>query len=91
MGEWISVKDRLPEEHDSIFAKRYEEGSQLRGMFRKTSDEVIVSGVFEDGGRFVTTKKTHDGAWYQTGIIPMTITHWMPLPEPSEEDSDETD
>lgn len=84
---WISVKDSLPDEHDSIFAKRYREGTQLTGMFRKVSNEVIIAGVYEDGGKFVTHSKTHDGAWDVSRLIPMTITHWMPLPDPPKEET----
>lgn len=85
MNEWISVDERLPEEHDSILARFYSDGTQTPGMCRRLSDEVIITGVYDDGSKFVTHSRTHDGEWHVSLVVSMTVTHWMPLPEPPKE------
>lgn len=86
--QWTSVKDGLPEEHDSIFARYYDTEKWCKSMFRKLSDEVLVVLKFEDGSHMVTTSKTHDGAWFLKSIRRETVTHWMKLPAPPKEDAD---
>lgn len=83
--EWISVEDRLPEEHDSIFAKAYGTKRWADGMFRTISDEVLACVAFEDGHKVTMTLRTHDGAWALSSVHRGHVTHWMPLPEPPEE------
>ena len=83
---WISVEDDMPKEHDSIFAKLYGTEKWNNKMRRKVSDEVNVCGVYPDGKKFVTHSKTHDGNWGLSSIFQMTVTHWMPLPQPPKQD-----
>ena len=83
--DWISVEDRLPEEHESIFAKAYGTKRWADGMFRTISDEVLVCVAFEDGHETTMTLRTHDGAWALSSIHRGHVTHWMPLPEPPKE------
>lgn len=83
--DWISVEDRLPEEHDSIFAKAYGTKRWADGMFRTISDEVLACVAFEDGHETTMTLRTHDGAWALSSIHRGHVTHWMPLPEPPKE------
>jgi hypothetical protein len=80
--EWISVKDRLPEEHDSIFAKLYGTEKWLPGMFRTISNDVNACVEYEDGTRKVKTLHTFDGKWNLRGMGGKRVTHWMPLPQP---------
>ncbi len=88
-GGWISVKDRLPFEHDSMFFKKFAGTSKWNpAMFKKSSDEVNVCGVYPDGKTFVTHSRTHDGKWDISSIFQMKITHWQPLPEPPKEDAE---
>ncbi len=56
MSEWISVKDRLPEENGYVLAY-------------SSSDDLVI---------IVLKSK------FQS----FEITHWMPLPEPPEEESE---
>ena len=84
--EWISVENRLPEEHESIFAKAYGTKRWADGMFRTISDEVLVCVAFDDGRKTTMTLRTHDGAWALSSIHRGHVTHWMPLPEPPEEE-----
>jgi hypothetical protein len=78
--QWISVKDRLPDEHDSLFANRPHLSKQ---MWAKESDSVIVYVRFPDGTGRVTEGRLQDGKWWTR--IPLslepTVTHWMPMPE----------
>lgn len=80
---WISVNERLPEEHDSMFAKLYGTKSWQPGISRKCSYDVIACVEREDGSKRVIAIRTIDGKWdwhkLQDGE---QITHWMPLPEP---------
>lgn len=90
VGGWISVKDRLPEEHPSIFASLYGTEKWANGMWRNESDRVLVTIVFPDGTRTVDKGKLQDGTW-KTGVspvLPQEVTHWMPFPQaPKEEDT----
>lgn len=80
--DWISVEDRLPEEHESIFAKAYGTKHWADGMFRTISDEVLACVAFENGHETTMTLRTHDGAWALSSIHRGHVSHWMPLPEP---------
>ena len=82
---WISVRDRLPKEHDSIFAKHTH---LSKYMWEKESDFVNVYVEFPDGTGRVTEGRLQDGKWW-TRISPAlnpVVTHWMPLPEPPKEE-----
>ena len=84
--QWISVKDEMPAETHSMFYKFYGTPKWRNAMWREESDNVLVAITFEDGSQFVTSGHTQDGKWH-TGIskmLPYTVTHWMPLPEPPE-------
>ena len=89
--QWISVKDRMPAETHSMFYKFYGTPKWRDAMWREESDHVLVAITFEDGSQFVTSGYTQDGKW-STGIskmLPYTVTHWMPLPEPPEVKQDD--
>ena len=79
---WIPVTERLPEEHDSIFAKFFGTERWINGMFRTTSNDVIACVEYEDGTRDIRTMRTIDGKWNFKGMGGKKTTHWMPLPEP---------
>lgn len=88
-GNWISVKDRLPPEHDSIFSKVYGTKQWNPNMFQRSSDDVRVAVRFEDGTRMVTHDHTVDGKWHgemeKVAYPKRTVTHWMKNPELPEE------
>lgn len=85
IGGWISVKDDMPKEHDSIFANYTHLNKH---MWTKESDNVIVYVRFPDGTGRSTEGRLQDGKWW-TRISPTlepVVTHWMPMPgEPKEE------
>ena len=84
---WISVKDGMPEERDTIFAKLKGTDKWKSAMFEKMSEDVRVVVVFEDGTRSVHHSYTVDGEWDVEKKQPKrTVTHWMPNPELPKED-----
>lgn len=85
--KWIPVTERLPEEHDSIFAKLYGTERFLPGMFKTISENVLAVFVLEDGRKRVKETHTNEGKWNMSGVYgAKEVTHWMPLPEPPKED-----
>ena len=83
---WISVKDGLPKEHDSIFANFTH---LSKHMWAKESDNVIVYVRFPDGTGRSTEGRLQDGKWW-TRISPTlkpVVTHWQPFPEPPKEET----
>ena len=80
--EWISVKDRLPEEKDGIFAHLYGTKQWQPGIHRRCSKAVIGCVKLEDGSRFTTALCTFDGEWDWHKLHGGKVTHWMPLPQP---------
>ena len=82
---WIPVSERLPEEHDSIFARFKGTDKWNKAMFEKTSDEVNVTIEYEDGSRKTTTSHTLDGVWKiekEQRVVKGKVAAWQPLPEP---------
>ena len=62
-GGWIPCRERLPEEHDSMFAKFKGTEKWDSAMFEKISDDVNVTVEFENGKRKTKTLHTVDGKW----------------------------
>lgn len=84
---WISVSERMPEEHNSIFAKFKGTDNWKRGMFEKTSKYVIATVVFDDGTVLVEQAHTTDGIWKtDKKVLGGTVVAWMDYPEPYKED-----
>ena len=86
---WILCSERLPEEHDSMFATFKGTDKWNDAMFEKISDDVNVTVGFEDGTRKTKTMHTVDGKWKNDSIIKVKIIAWRPLPEPYKEDEEE--
>lgn len=78
MGEWINVKDRLPE-HDQrvlIFAES-----------KENFDTIIQISHIGNVGLFPSTPIWDWIAPFQYFFMNYEITHWMPLPNPPERES----
>ena len=86
-NRWIPVSERLPEEHNSIFAKFKGTDNWKRGMFEKTSKYVIATVVFDDGTVLVEQAHTTDGIWRtDKKVLGGTVVAWMDYPKPYKED-----
>lgn len=87
VGEWIPVSERLPEEHDSIFAKLYGTDKWSDALWRTQSKEVLVTLEYEDGIRTVKSSHTTDGKWSiekKTTLSKFKVVAWMELLKPYE-------
>jgi hypothetical protein len=92
VGEWIPVTERLPEEHESIFAKLYGTDRWDNNLWRARSEEVLVCIEYDDGSRSVTTSFTLDGKWHierRRVLHDLKVIAWMPMPEPYKEKENE--
>lgn len=79
MSEWISVKDRLPEEGDGtvLVCLPDMEPYNLKEHFVNAKHDGRVRTAFWSGKR-----------WFLgdvCGLFKINPTHWMPLPQPPEE------
>lgn len=81
MGEWISVKERLPE--DDVPAGR----KQITVMVAtKAGKTTIASRVFEPEREYCG--KIYPARWQWSRLLNNYVTHWMPLPESPKEGCD---
>lgn len=83
-GQWISVKDRLPEIVEEVKAWNnvYRRSQRvLCSCLQKSGKKFVKEGYME----FFNDYPTPD--WRIPGNI-HSVTHWMPLPEPYREDED---
>lgn len=87
-GGWIPCSERMPEEHDSLFAKYKGTSEWSIGMYEKYSDDVNVTVEYKDGTRRTKTLHTIDGVWWEDGIVPYKVIAWQPLPAPCKEGCD---
>lgn len=75
--KWISVKDRLPDSDGIYIVTACDEGcSAGEGIWY---DTVVVTAEYYKGG----------WTWFDGGTeydLDGIVTHWMPMPEPPEED-----
>lgn len=66
MSDWISVKDRLPEDTKAVLVWTPENLCMYTGYLRDTMGRLAVWAHFGGMG----------------GTINKEVTHWMPIPEP---------
>lgn len=91
--EWIPVSEKLPDEHDSIFARLYGTDKWNDALWRTQSMEVLVTIEYEDGTRSVTSSYTTDGKWEIEKIVKLSkckAVAWKPLPKPYKENENGT-
>jgi hypothetical protein len=89
--EWIPVSERLPKEHDSIFAKLYGTDKWDSKLHRTVSNRVLVTVEYDDGTRIVKESCTCDGEWKdEKKIINCKVVAWMEMLEPYKERENET-
>lgn len=86
--EWIPVSEKLPNEHDSVFAKLYGTDKWDDAFWRTKSKEVLVTIEYEDGTRIVKSSHTTDGKWAlekRATLSEFKVVAWIPFPEPYKE------
>ena len=91
--EWIPISERLPEEHESLFAKFYGTDKWNDALWKTQSIEVLVTIEYEGGIRSVTSSYTTDGKWEiekRVKFRKCKVVAWMPLPKPYKEKENET-
>lgn len=80
---WIPATERLPEEHDSIFTRLNGTEKWKNGMFKRRSDNVLVTVKYEDGMVHTESAHTTDGVWKTDYKVKGgKVVAWMPFPEP---------
>ena len=88
--EWIPVSEKLPDEHDSVFAKSYGTDKWNNMFWRTTSNRVIATIKYNDGTVIVKEAFTHDGEWtVEKRNTNCKVIAWMPMPEPYKENENE--
>lgn len=79
VGGWISVKERLPEEHADEHPYEFEQF-----LCSTVWDDVRMVGF----GTRIGDDKPH--FWSGNSIWDDWVTHWMPIPEPPKEEHDDS-
>lgn len=88
--EWIPVSEKLPDEHDSVFAKLYGTDKWENMFWRTTSNRVIATIKYNDGTVIVKEAFIHDGEWtVEKNNINCKVIAWMPFPKPYKEKENE--
>lgn len=88
--EWIPVSERLPDEHESIFAKSYGTDKWDNMFWRTTSNRVIATIKYNDGTVIVKEAFTHDGEWtVEKKNINCKVIAWIPFPKPYKENEND--
>lgn len=79
MNKWISVKDRLPEEEVPVL---------VTYLSYNTGEPITNSiAIFSEGEWYWYTDPDND--YIEQGPVIVEITHWMPLPEPADDTTEE--
>ena len=79
--EWISVKDRLPDDEQEVLVIAH--GWDGRLVYVGSHRRVEAQKSWLTG---ITSKSSEWSLWGWSYLKEPIVTHWMPLPEPPEED-----
>ena len=83
---WTNVNDGMPPEKDSVFAKCYGTDKWKPAMFRKMSDNVLITIELPDGTRKTMEAHTTDGVWsLNFNFLKAKVLFWAPMPEPCQD------
>lgn len=89
MTDWISVKDRLPEEEQDVLMYTSEIEIYGRHKEKKHLQHDIYRGYYEDGQWLTSYCYGCEYIYKMNEKYPnelIEVTHWMPLPEPPKEE-----
>jgi hypothetical protein len=84
--DWIPVDKRLPDEHESIFARFKGTTRWSKSMFERTTNTVLCT-VKLSNDMVVTTGRLNDGKWKLDTcewITDFKVIAWMEFPKPYE-------
>lgn len=85
--KWIQCNKKMPEEHDSIFAKLKGTDKWKPEMFEKISKNVLATVKYDDGTLLAKQAHTVDGKWKtELSCLGGTVIAWKPFPDPYKED-----
>lgn len=85
--DWIPCSKKMPEEHDSIFAKLKGTDKWKPEMFEKISKNVLATVKYDDGTLLAEQAHTVDGKWKtELSCLGGTVIAWKPFPDPYKED-----
>ena len=102
MSEWISVKDRVPESGKDVLlhvtGKDIYTYQYICVGFYAAKNSIVGAGGFDGSIEYDEQSDNYYliAGWYENiynwdsytcVYIDDTVTHWMPLPEPPEEDA----
>ena len=80
--QWIPCSERMPEEHESMFAKYYNTPKWNNCMWLKESDKMLVSVEVPGNEIIVDIAKMIDDKWFfGLSFVDKKVIAWMPLPE----------
>lgn len=87
INDWIPVRERLPEERDSMFAKFKGTNKWKTGMFERVSRNVLVTVEYDNGERHTEVAHTVDGRWkLEMRILNAKVIAWKEKPQPCKGD-----
>lgn len=81
MTEWISVKDRLPDDEQEVLVIAH--GWDGRLVYVGSHKRVEAQKSWLTG---ITNKSSEWSLWGWSYLKEPMVTHWMPLPEPPKEE-----
>lgn len=85
--DWVYFKDKMPEEHDSMFTKYYGTDKWKHGMFRTVRHNLLFT-IEHKKQRIVVDGRMVDGkpmCEYARMYPDTKYIAWMPYPEPVKE------
>ena len=80
--KWISAKDRLPEKNVNVLIHAYVVGIGSKKVWKKN---YYVAYVYSSEEWVIDCECVGGESW-AIDRIEIEITHWMPLPEPPEDE-----
>ena len=83
MSEWISVKDKLPNELDDVLIYGPNIVITKAFLLKNIIDRVVHREVFYKAGWMISDSEEGNS------IDSEHVTHWMPLPEPPKDIKEE--
>ena len=81
MTEWISVKDRLPDDEQEVLVIAH--GWDGRLVYVGSHKRVEAQKSWLTG---ITNKSSEWSLWGWSYLKEPMVTHWLPMPEPPKED-----